>query len=362
MNTLSMTGYRIHKFHPLSVLAQLASRQTTGHLQVSSGLTSWSLYLSKGKLLYATCSIETFNRLDRHLRRMSIQAPTLVSAIRVQTRLLFEKPTENPGQSIADYDAISWLVEQHYLGRDQAALLIEELAKEVLESFLALQEASYEIQEQNWNDRPQFCQLDLRPLVELSQMQLRQKQASGRVVAPLRDAPASPAGNTAFATRTTAPIPALTVEPTPRRWPIAAVTSTRNEPPIAPPPQAKGTFTIACIDDSPTVLQAIHSYLDDRIFTVLMINNPVSALMQIVRSKPDLILLDVTMPNLDGYELCSLLRRHPNFKQTPVIMVTGNTGFIDRAKAKLVGASGYLTKPFTQPDLIKMVFKHLHLM
>ncbi|NEQ27406.1 MAG: response regulator, partial [Microcoleus sp. SIO2G3] len=100
---------------------------------------------------------------------------------------------------------------------------------------------------------------------------------------------------------------------------------------------------------------------DDEMFAVLMINNPVSALMQIVRSKPDLILLDVTMPNLDGYELCSLLRRHPYFKQTPVIMVTGNTGFIDRAKAKLVGASGYLTKPFTQPDLIKMVFKHLHL-
>jgi twitching motility two-component system response regulator PilG len=65
------------------------------------------------------------------------------------------------------------------------------------------------------------------------------------------------------------------------------------------------------------------------------------------------------MPNLDGYELCSLLRRHPSFKNTPIIMVTGNTGFIDRAKAKLVGASGYLTKPFTQPELLKMVFKHL---
>ncbi|MBD2091538.1 response regulator [Microcoleus sp. FACHB-1515] len=360
MNTLPMTGYRIHKFHPLSVLAQLASRQTTGHLQVSSGLTSWSLYLSKGKLLFATCSIETFDRLDRHLRRLSIQVPTLVSAIRVQTRLLFEKPTENPGQSVADYDAICWLVEQHYLGRDQAALLIEELAKEVLESFLALQEASYELQEQSWNDRPQFCQLDLRPLVELSQMQLRQKQAAGRIVTPLRDSSPAPA-STSIASAS-APIPALTVEPAPKKWPLAAVGSTRSNAPTPPTPQAKGTFTIACIDDSPTVLQAIHSYLDDKIFTVLMINNPVSALMQIVRSKPDLILLDVTMPNLDGYELCSLLRRHPNFKQTPVIMVTGNTGFIDRAKAKLVGASGYLTKPFTQPDLIKMVFKHLHLM
>jgi twitching motility two-component system response regulator PilG len=82
--------------------------------------------------------------------------------------------------------------------------------------------------------------------------------------------------------------------------------------------------------------------------------------MQILRSKPDLILLDVEMPNLDGYELCSLLRRHSSFKNTPIIMVTGRTGFIDKAKAKLVRSSGYLTKPFTRSDLLKLVFKHIH--
>jgi twitching motility two-component system response regulator PilG len=92
-----------------------------------------------------------------------------------------------------------------------------------------------------------------------------------------------------------------------------------------------------------------------------MINDPVKALMQIMRTKPDLILLDVGMPNLDGYELCSLLRRHPSFKQTPIIMVTGHTGFLDRAKAKLVGASGYLTKPFTQSELVNTVFKFLRI-
>lgn len=81
--------------------------------------------------------------------------------------------------------------------------------------------------------------------------------------------------------------------------------------------------------------------------------------MQVVRIKPDLILLDVEMPNLDGYELCSLLRKHPLFKTVPIIMVTGHTGFLDRAKAKLVKSSGYLTKPFNQSELLKMVFKHL---
>src|SRR5205807_825498 len=124
-------------------------------------------------------------------------------------------------------------------------------------------------------------------------------------------------------------------------------------------PVGKKLYTIACIDDSQTVLNSIKHFLDENTFSVVMINDPVKALMQILRSKPDLILLDVEMPSLDGYELCSLLRKHSAFKHTPIIMVTGRTGFIDRAKAKIVRSSGYLTKPFTQPELLKMVFKHL---
>ena len=81
--------------------------------------------------------------------------------------------------------------------------------------------------------------------------------------------------------------------------------------------------------------------------------------MQIIRCKPNLILLDINMPGLDGYELCSLLRRNRSFKTTPIIMVTSNSGLIDRARAKMVGASGYLTKPFSQSDLVKTVFKYL---
>jgi twitching motility two-component system response regulator PilG len=133
-----------------------------------------------------------------------------------------------------------------------------------------------------------------------------------------------------------------------------------NSQQAAPPSLVRKTlYTIACIDDSLTVLNSIKSFLDENVFTVVTINDPVKALMQILRSKPDLILLDVEMPNLDGYELCSLLRRHSAFKNTPIIMVTGRTGFIDRAKAKMVRSSGYLTKPFDQSELLKMVFKHI---
>ncbi|NET73389.1 MAG: response regulator, partial [Sphaerospermopsis sp. SIO1G2] len=117
--------------------------------------------------------------------------------------------------------------------------------------------------------------------------------------------------------------------------------------------------TSYCIDDSQAVLNSLQYFLDESIFSVLTINDPVKALLQIIRSKPDVILLDVEMPNLDGYELCSLLRKHSGFQNTPIIMVTSRKGFVDKAKAKIVRSSGYLTKPFTRTELLKMISKHI---
>lgn len=119
------------------------------------------------------------------------------------------------------------------------------------------------------------------------------------------------------------------------------------------------TYTIVCIDDSRAVVNAIKMYLDDNIFSVVGINDPLKALMQVIRLKPDLILLDITMPTLDGYELCSLLRKHSALKETPIIMVTGKKGIINRVKAKMVKASDYITKPFGKKDLLKVIFKYL---
>ncbi|MEO0840803.1 MAG: response regulator [Cyanobacteria bacterium J06643_5] len=119
------------------------------------------------------------------------------------------------------------------------------------------------------------------------------------------------------------------------------------------------TYTIVCIDDSRAVVNAIKMYLDDNIFSVVGINDPLKALMQVVRLKPDMILLDITMPTLDGYELCSLLRKHSSLKETPIIMVTGKKGIINRVKAKMVKASDYITKPFYKKDLLKVMFKYI---
>jgi len=355
MNTVSMASYRSsQRLNPLSLLAQLSSRQANGCLQVSSGSVSWSIYLEQGKLVYASDSVDPFERLDRHLRRLSRQIPTLVSAVRVQVRLIFESDLESQSSQTPDYQAISWLVNQQYLNPVQAASLVEELAEEVIVSLLSVKEGSYQLIDQDKiEELPKFCRLDLRTIVERAHEQLRRQQSSvptSGTPTPRTDA-SGQAGTQSKLELIQKSAQKATTHPPSNNAKGTAVNQGK--------PLSKSTYTIACIDDSPTVLNAINSFLDDKSFSVVMINDPVRALMQVVRIKPDLILLDVEMPNLDGYELCSLLRKHSLFKNTPIIMVTGNTGFLDRAKAKLVRASGYLTKPFNQSELLKMVFKHL---
>ncbi|MGB5973569.1 MAG: response regulator [Nodosilinea sp.] len=328
--------------HPLSLLAQVSSRQVTGCLQVATPSNTWLLCLEQGQINYVSTADRAFERLDSHLRRLSLQVPSLVSAVRVQLRLLFEQQATT---SLTDYQAICWLVEQQHLHPNQASTLIETISKEVLEAFLEVREGSYELVEGNsLGNAPRYCQLNLRATVEECYARLKQRRTSFDQLN----------GSQKLSTATLATAAAVK-EAAPRAIPGRGGTGAG-----AVRSGAKAHYTIACIDDSPTVLQAINSFLDDKIFSVIMIDDPVKALMQVIRNKPDLILLDVTMPSLDGYELCSLLRRHPDFKHTPIIMVTSNTGFIDRAKAKLVRASGYLTKPFNQSDLLKFIFKYLN--
>lgn len=349
-----MVSHRpFQRLQPLSLLAQLISRRVDGCLQIVSGSVSWLLYLNEGTLAFATNSTQPFDRLDRVLDQLSDRVPTLRQFDRSQLRQ-FETISGTYPATSADYQAIEWLIRQGLIDRSQVPELIELVAIEALKPFLSVTEGIYEvIAKANFLNYPNLCQLDLRPIVERCHSDLRSRQdpipkaASPDAAVPL-PSPVSTAP-------TARPINFTT--PQPSQSPVAAVPTSPPAAPTAATPTAQ--YKIACIDDSPTVLQAISTFLNDSSVSVIMINDPVKALMQVVRSKPDIILLDVGMPNLDGYELCSLLRRHPNFKQTPIIMVTGHTGFIDRAKAKIAGASGYLTKPFTQSELVKTVFRYL---
>ena len=125
------------------------------------------------------------------------------------------------------------------------------------------------------------------------------------------------------------------------------------------PRQLSKTWKIVCIDDSESMLSIISTYLGRDDFEVTLIQDSMKALMKITSIRPNLILLDIGMPNVDGYQLCSLIRKSSVLKDIPIVMVTGNKGLIDRARARIAGATDYLTKPFVQSDLLKMIMRHL---
>lgn len=278
-----------------------------------------------------------------------------------QMRQLFEEADQIDGVVSSDYRALCWLVEQKYISHEQAAQVIGAIAIEVIEPFLSIREGNYTlISSAQTQTIPTYCRLDLRPIVEACQRNSRQKETGQVAASRPPNAPTVPnATSRLSSSQVSTRLDNSLNSQQSKQYPGGMATGRDSGYRTHSNSLRQTTYTVACIDDSPTVLNAIQKFLEDQSLSVVAINDPVKALMQIVRSKPDLVLLDITMPNLDGYDLCALLRRHPRYKHTPIVMVTGNTGLIDRARAKLVRASGYLTKPFTQDDLLKMVFKHL---
>ena len=146
--------------------------------------------------------------------------------------------------------------------------------------------------------------------------------------------------------------------PTPPSRPIASA-SASSPPVILPQQTASKTYTIACIDDNPTILYTMQSFLEDDLFSVLLIQDPEQALAEILEHRPDVIVLDITMPKLDGYQICALIRQNEQFSNTPVIFIADDAKTFNSKRAKALGVTAYLKKPFSQADLIGNIFPHL---
>ncbi len=116
---------------------------------------------------------------------------------------------------------------------------------------------------------------------------------------------------------------------------------------------------IACIDDSKAVQRQVQMTLELQGYDIVSITEPLRALTTLVRRRPEVILMDINMPEIDGYELCRMLRQSRQLKDVPILMLTGRDGLIDRLRAQLVGANSYLTKPFAPEQLTQAVQKLL---
>ncbi|NEP08852.1 MAG: response regulator [Symploca sp. SIO2C1] len=121
------------------------------------------------------------------------------------------------------------------------------------------------------------------------------------------------------------------------------------------------TGLILVVDDTPTNLSVLSEALKGAGFTVAIETDGESAIEQVKYNPPDLILLDVIMPGVDGFETCQLLKDSASTQDIPVIFMTALSDPMDKVKGLSIGAVDYITKPFQQEEVLARVRTHLQL-
>jgi two-component system, OmpR family, alkaline phosphatase synthesis response regulator PhoP len=117
---------------------------------------------------------------------------------------------------------------------------------------------------------------------------------------------------------------------------------------------------ILVVDDEVDLVETVRFPLEMEGFDVLVSYNGEDALSQARKEKPDLIILDLMLPKLDGYKVCRLLKFDERYKHIPILMLTAKTQEKDKVLGKETGADEYITKPFEMDYLMEKVKVYLN--
>lgn len=375
-----------------SILQLIELGQRTGELFVeaysSTGSTgtqptqrslagqSWYVFCFNGQIIYATQSAGSLFRLRDYLRRY--KADTALDKIQVP----YMASTNAP-----EYGYLWALLENHILTPAQGRNIIHSMIHETLFDLLSIHQGSFTF-EMGSALAPQLTSLEISSLLEKIIKQVQQwKQFHPHIQSPNQCPVISDPAELRVA------LPANTFN-TLRRW-ADGHTSIRQmarylnrdvltvakaiypfvqqglvqvfyEPSVAvannkkewSSPETK-VKRVVCIDDDNVIRKTVESILNEHGYEATGISSPLQALSLVFPLKPDLILCDIAMPELDGYEICAMLRNSTAFRHTPIVMLTGIDGFIDRVQARMAGATDYFTKPFGENELLMLVEKYV---
>ena len=112
---------------------------------------------------------------------------------------------------------------------------------------------------------------------------------------------------------------------------------------------------ILIVEDEASLLKLESILLSTRGYEVTGVSDGLAALREIELNSPDLILLDIMMPGIDGFEVCRRIKENPLTRSIPVVMLTAKKSSADQAKGVAVGADAYLTKPFKSGKIIEII-------
>ena len=401
---------------PINVLSDLFNSQEDSCLQIVFNSTTFFLHFNNGNLVYATNSLAPFERLERHLRRLGNSNPKLVNKIIKQPRSQFHDGIESYSQFPSDYQGIIWLKQQGYLNAQQAATLIRRVTREVFESLLCIPDScqykfvprikkipelyqfdlnSYVAQCQKrleaWQtfadkiqssyQRPYLVTEKTKAIANLSQEQNKTickllKGLNFRQISAILDLDElavakilypSMLDNTIVVRDPKPPFDLLPAFPQQDKFESKIETQWRGEDSgfqinsnsKQTVSTLEKTWKVACVDDDTSAHVDFTQYLDPNLFSILTIGDPLNAFSELIEFEPDLIILEINMPNLNGYELCTLLKNHHDFKSIPIILVHEVYEPINPSKFKRSEATESINKPFDRTKLLNLIFKYL---
>jgi len=117
--------------------------------------------------------------------------------------------------------------------------------------------------------------------------------------------------------------------------------------------------TVLIVDDEPNIVVPIEFLMEQNGYSVLVAGSGEEALEIIAKYEPDLVLLDIMLPGVDGYEVCEIIRLNPEWQHMKVIFLTAKGRDVDVAKGMVLGADAYIIKPFSNIDILENVRKLL---
>ncbi len=113
--------------------------------------------------------------------------------------------------------------------------------------------------------------------------------------------------------------------------------------------------TVLIVDDEPNIVIPLQFLMEQNNYDVMVAQSGEEAVELITKYKPDLVLLDIMLPGIDGFEVCEMVRLNPDWQHIKIIFLTAKGREVDIAKGMVLGADAYITKPFSNVEIVNKV-------
>ncbi|ACK72968.1 response regulator receiver protein [Gloeothece citriformis PCC 7424] len=404
-------------FNPFKLLTQVAIAHPNEQLNLTSGNVRWNIYFYQGKIRYATHSLQSLETIESCLYSLGYgEEIPKISRGMAQGNLSLEK-----GSKCVE-KAIKWLTEHKNLSQSQKMQLLTQLTKEALETFVWVRNGKYNLNQEQFCSLSIDNGLNLEELLHFWQKKLQAWQKlSPLIYSPYQrpycpDVSLIPSSISSTSANILKKIAQLKGKISIRQlsillksddlkvaeflYPYIQSRVLHLYPPLTPldqlpripsaPPstlsqkttvnlnqnnqlflshenithpqdyQTNKVTKIICIDDSETMLNTFKTYLNSDRFQLYTLSNATTALNKLFEIKPDLLLVDIEMPGVQGDQFSKILKRSTAFKNLPIIIVSADLAKIQASKINGQLANDFLKKPFTKEDLLKKIYKYLN--